>query len=198
MARKIKRDCGDFLSVSNGVPLYRAMAIEKETLMRKYTVKRGRRKAKPDRVVAKTEALFDKYTKKEFGESFRSGSMYATTQYNDTLIYAVNIFAVFPLDGFKFLWSPKVKDFSIDSYNKYKAVPQYERGEVDSSAVIEVFDSMKYTNSNLKAALKSQHEIMFDVPRGYYAMPILEWGIGKYKNAATDNGFPSLEVELEK
>lgn len=73
-----------------------------------------------------------------------------------------NVFVIFPIGDFKYLWSPKVRDLFVDSAPKH-----YEGGQEVADAHLE---SYAYENDDLPRALKTRNEIMVLCDK-YYAIP---------------------------
>jgi hypothetical protein len=163
-------DCNPFRQLAGAHNLYRG---KKGPLLIKHgtkdymiqTIKTiyPRNDRKPtDTPVEYHELLDDKFESK-FGWRARSEGVFATSDYGQATAYG-HVYLFFPIGSFKFIWSPKIRDLymEIDEIaDDVRSVGEDE--DVIRKAVIIGIDHMAktYTDSSLKMAVKSGHEIMF-------------------------------------
>ena len=113
------------------------------------------------------------YFKKEYGSSFRS-SMFAGGSLMSAQDYGP-AYVIFPIDNFKYLWSPKFEDlYSITSEYGFDDLSPFEEHkgpvftkEITDSLIDEVLST--YQTSNLTQAIDSGHEIMIRC-KAYYGI----------------------------
>lgn len=145
---KITNDCTPFLkqigynviknTIVRGIPEYTNAFIKKNVRL-------------SDREdVATSKAVHDAINidfKKKYGRPYRNGAFAAHPNHAvDIGLNYGEIFLFFPIGKFSFLWSPKISDLFIDESDEEQ---------------INLAINTKYTTKNLKAAIKSTHEIMF-------------------------------------
>lgn len=109
----------------------------------------------------------DKAFKSEFGWKPRSQGVFSFGRARDAAFYGYP-YAVFPSNGYKFLWSPNVPDLYVylKSANVLSDFPGIEQ------KIKEIIDT--YTNKNLDKAIDSGHEIMIGC-KYYYLVSKYTW-----------------------
>lgn len=111
------------------------------------------RKRKPTDVKIKYHNMLNDYFTKNYGYPFRNG-VFVTGNINAAKKYGYLV-VIFPIDGYKFAWSPDVDDmiyFRKDNYSKI------------------LNDEVEYKTSDMKGAIKSKNEIML-ITEGFYYIP---------------------------
>jgi hypothetical protein len=106
--------------------------------------------------------LYDKAFYDKFGWKARSEGVFATTDHYDVKIAYGTPYYFWPFDGFKFIWSNRIKDlynYTVFEINDFSDIPVI----VDF-----VNDTVKlYKDTDLKRALECEVEIMFKC-KAYY------------------------------
>ena len=102
---------------------------------------------------------------KKFGFRARSNVLFCTGSHNTTSYYG-NTYSIWPIGDYKFVWSPSVRDIVVELENMedewesgYPLTSTEEEKDVRETGRLE--DLMrKYTDKDIKAAIKSGNEIM--------------------------------------
>lgn len=136
-----------------------------------------RKDRKPSQTNPDVHELLDNMFYEKFGWKVRSEGVFATSHEGDAKIYNVswprpNDPPVFvPVNGFKYIWSPRVRDlyiYLID--NGLHEAPRrglgMEYNDTWASRVQKIIDS--YITYDLERAMKKEYEVMFKCDRGYY------------------------------
>ena len=100
----------------------------------------------------------DKLFVEKFGWKPRSEGVFCGTE-GQALMYG-NLYSVWPLDAFKFVWSPSVRDMFVDVIWPYKRNPE----ATNLQTIVNT-----YTDSDLKHAIRSAGEISLHC-KSYYAI----------------------------
>lgn len=158
----IQESCSQFLTESAGLPLFKALPRTYGTF---HKVKARMKKRNDNVGEAFNKAFETKYTK------LSQRAIFAYTQLQQ-INENVEPFYVFPINGYKFLYSKEVTNSSSD----YKEVIDtlFEQFDNSSKAVEIVTDLLKYTYSshNLHEGLSSESEIiLYGIPY-YYAVRV--------------------------
>lgn len=155
MIAAIKRDCKPFLKEcrDNMVLnlMMRGMKGKGDEIF-KQSVRQDR---KPLSMPGDKHKAFDDWSLEKFGFRARSQSVFVTGSYDDARSYG-HPYAIFPIGDFEFIWSPEVGDLFM----------YHTTSNVD-------FDDLGYKDTDLKAALELENEIMVHC-KEYYAVPITE------------------------
>lgn len=97
--------------------------------------------------------------------AIRSESIMCTGDWPNANIFGKN-FTIFPLNGFSFTWSPRIRDLNSDKIRTQ--IDQLQAKKVSSQ---EFCDIMEFKNTDLVAAIKSGHEIYIKGPYvAYYSI----------------------------
>lgn len=164
----IKNDCSKFITESNGIPVYKTLPNNYSDLHRV----KVRFKRKEDAV----SGVFDKaFINETYSLSNRSVYAYPhIPQSNLRLESNLDLFYIFPIDGYKFLYSKEV----VNATNDYKSVIDTVFNTFDNcnEAIDIVTDLIKYTYNakNLYEGLTSSAEIIFYNIPYYYAVRVNE------------------------
>lgn len=162
MKIKIIRKCSDFLKESNGNPLIKILPKQGPD-QRKVKVRKR-----------KSDSLFDTFFNSVFIEHpdlrqrcvFTSGTK-ALSSYNEN--QDMDIFYIFPINGYNFLYSPAV----MDSYIQYNEILEKFINVMDQEHAIETFSEVlkyEYTSTNLAHGIELGCEIiLYGIPY-YYAI----------------------------
>ena len=162
----IQRDCQPFIQQAQGGVIFRGLS-DNEPFIKKTARLDDRR---PKDTGQERHNEFNKYFLKHFGENFRNGVFVS----GDSKIaeYYGNIYSIFPIGEFKFIWSPTVIDlatqFNGKSTNIFKNIIQsfLYTDEYINSHFLEKAD---YRTTDLAQAIKSGHEIML-FAKEYYGL----------------------------
>lgn len=109
----------------------------------------------------------------------RTESMPTTTTLHHTKVFG-EAFIIFPINGFSFSWSPKIRDFGIYRHANLRTLPDLfrvhdkpfmDRQSKDPKEI--VIDKLQYTNQDLASALMSGNEI--GIHGEYYAFDYLDY-----------------------
>lgn len=152
----IKNECSEFLKESRGNPLYRGIKDSKNPFLE--IVPREDRKPRDSYI--KSQETFNKFFFEHYGvKDIRSRAVFTSGSLQDVNEYGFT-YAIFPVDGYTYWWSPKVFDLTIS----YDAA--LYRGE-------DIFQKVEYTDDNLHRAINSGKEIMI-LCKKYYAIRFIE------------------------
>lgn len=106
MAEHILRDCSQFLQDSQGEPLYRGMTRIDRTKGHYLIPLKDRM---PTDSSPKLSQLLDSELEDMAGFKPRANGTFATGNAQTAQTYGV-VYRIFPKDGYKFIWSPKIGD----------------------------------------------------------------------------------------
>lgn len=99
----------------------------------------------------------------------RGNSLFMSSDFNNVHEEYGRPFIVFPVDGFKYTWSPRVKDVFAEMERTYQLNQTIANLDPDSLNDIKWFEQhYAFQDSNLAGALQSGHEVM--VAGEYYAV----------------------------
>ena len=176
-------NCGEYIKAAKhtGMFLYRGSKTNSYEDV-SYIVPRTNREPKSSSI--EFHDFCDKYFLKKFGWAARSGGVFAKTGHISRIYGTPYLF--FPVDGFKFIWSPKVSDlFGFDwlirsryplrpmdveniKYTMVKGIfpnPKIELDMDPTQALENILGT--YIDDKFDLALASEFEIMFKCD-GYY------------------------------
>ena len=100
-----------------------------------------------------THKEVDDLFKKKFGWKARSNAIFCTGDYNFAGSYGENVYMIFPIGKYKYLWSPEIGDlYIVVDLDSVRTAPNK----------LELFTNYinTYKNTDLKDAIKSGNEIM--------------------------------------
>jgi hypothetical protein len=110
----------------------------------------------------------------------RSNSIFATSDKGEAAGYALGSsnkpYMIFPIDGFKFTWSPSIQDLFVNEYGLFGNGPEeylkrmkfYYEDDADPELINEFLWKSEYTDKDFGAAVSSRNEIM--IHGQYYAV----------------------------
>ena len=169
----IESNCSQFLKEWDGKPVYRG--INKNIKFELLTTHPNR---KPSNTLEDLQSVADMYFKRRFGWKCRSehslfgtGSIRTAETYGDG-----SLVVIFPLDGYKFVYSNNIKDFytelmtfmadELDMTDDYPPEVQetYLEYKEEVDKYIEQMIKL-YTDKDLKKAINSGNEIMFNTKK---------------------------------
>lgn len=180
VAKLIKSTCGQFLSTSGFnsrnilfTSLFRGIRHTHGSFS-EWTTRQFRDPVDSSQAV---HDVLDNYFYDQFGVHFRSSSVFCTGSINFAKDYG-EAHLIFPVDDFKFVWSPTVSDaftfFGKLGINDDVLLLTHDLPE-DTPWAARVAKYLQLTNpykaAFLKAAIASQHEIMIACKR-YYSLYI--------------------------
>lgn len=153
--------CQDFLKMSGGNMLWRGLDSRQPVLQK---IIRQDRKPK-DSSGDFNEFYNDFFQTKGFVTN-RNNCIYASGKSSVASSYG-NVYAIFPYDGFHFLWSPKISDM----FGSFEDGGMYGDGhETDWDTISAVLNKADYQeDSSLQLAIESHNEIMIS-GSGYVAV----------------------------
>lgn len=144
--------CGPYLKEAGNLwgQVYRGVHIARYNFIEKQSRLQGRRPLSTDQDIHNgiNEIFKDKY-----GYPFRNG-VFASGNMKTVGQYGHNIFHIFPMGDFKYLWSPNIPDL----YEVIESLKQQGMGTNETLAEIR---QEKFRTDNLQAAIDSGNEIMF-------------------------------------
>ena len=138
----------------------------------KKTVRKDRA---PSSTPTKVHEALDEWFEKKFGIRARSKTMFCVGEDGWELAenFGKTVGAVFPIDNFKYVWSPNV----MDLYDTINSVMAETGGGVATEVGFEVdkvmgfIDSAGYRDTGIKEAARGAEEIMIDCEE-YYFIPL--------------------------
>jgi len=165
IVKTIHRDCKPFLVQAKGQRLYRGLGNARDDFMKK-TVRLSDRVPKdmPEEIHTK----LNQYFLMKHGAKFRN-ALFVTGDNSHAGEYG-NLYKIYPIGNFEYLWSPKVNDL-FTHWEDYA----YDWNEDDgySKENLKKFHNEilkdNYTTENLASAIKRGNEIMLRC-RSYYAI----------------------------
>lgn len=159
--KKIQEECSQFLSAAQGLYLCKQLPTPTDSNSFPLQKIKVRHRRTDDRV---SEAF-----SKAFNTNLRQRAIF--TSANPPLEEGSECSYVFPINGYKFLYSKEVKNSSADYQSVLDTL--FERLE-DDKAVQIVTDIVKYTyvRENLVEGISSNSEIIFYGIPFYYALPV--------------------------
>lgn len=175
---KIKKDCSLYLQEADEQLMYRG--FNSNNVFEPMTIIKHFPNRKPVNTTNLAHTLLNDYSLEKFGWKIRSDTLFVSGNYNIASDYAYdanNVYVVFPIDKFKFVWSSYVDDFyaggenipepPVDNIDTYIPTDEYRK------EVYEFFDSLHYQADNLSSAIQSQNEIMLNAKK-YYVIRICD------------------------
>lgn len=155
----IRSECGRFLRESHGLPLLKILPHDYSNF------KKIKVRKKKFRINSKLNKLFRETLNIDLYETtmFASGFMTIDETVN------LDLFYIFPVDKYKFLYSLEIKNSSI-SYGSLLEVLTDSMGNSAGEEVVSDLIKMTYVQENLVEGIKSGSEIVFfGIPK-YYAV----------------------------
>ncbi len=166
--QKIRTECSQFLQQSGQLPVYKPLPTTYNDF---HKVKVRFHKKQTAVVEAFNKAFTDYY-------NMRQRAIFAYGQC-PSLSEGTEPFYVFPINGFKFLYSKEVKNSSADYQHVIDTL--FEQFEDNTRAIEIVRDLLKYTylRENLYEGIMSDSEIIFYGVPFYYAVRESAFPYGK-------------------
>ena len=175
---KVKKDCKTYLREADDCLMYRGFNSEK--FFEPMTIIQHFPNRKPINTTTLAHNMLDDYSLEKFGWKIRSDTLFVSGDYYRARDYSYdsnNVYVVFPIDEFEFVWSPKVDDFyaggedmpdpQVHNINTYVPTDEYRK------EVYEFFDGLNYQADDLSAAIKSKNEIMLNAKK-YYVIRVCD------------------------
>lgn len=166
----IKRDCQPFLnqlgnnkSLQKDVLAYRGIKNLSGKVSGGFYKLNVRQDRKPMSTSIKMTRTLDEWFERKFEFKARTTSLFSSGSFTYAQSYG-DIFAIFPIGEFKFVWSPEVTDLFL-------WIDSHFFQDYNDKAVYKSLDGLNYTNQNLKKALKDGKEIMISCKQ-YYAVRV--------------------------
>ena len=127
----IFQDCSEFLKESKGEPLFRGQNNTDHYIFSSRVYRKNKD------ISEMNSGLFNLYIEEKFKlKSFRNNhAVFATGWHNIVDMYGTPMF-MFPCDGYKYLWSPTVKDFLSKGVGMRHALEDKLDIDVDGLSVI--------------------------------------------------------------
>jgi hypothetical protein len=158
--------CSDIIRVYRNTKeyLYRGVGSDLDIIKKK-----SRKKRIPKDTPIEVHKAADKLFMKRFGWKARSSGVFVTSDEGDADAYGYT-YIFLPVNGYSFLWSPSVNDFTVDLQTE--GILKYWMGY---ELAIDIKDAEKrleniiktYKKTNLKQAIESGNEIMFNCTEYY-------------------------------
>jgi hypothetical protein len=103
---------------------------------------------------------FDKLLKANGFVAGRLNSIFATGSYSTAKMYSDKVYSIFPVNGFKFTWSPKVNDFPVSgALARLKHILKTSGANMDADKQ-EFLKRYDFRHDGLVSAIISENEIM--------------------------------------
>lgn len=159
ISTEIYRHCGQFLKESGGIPLYKSLPLEYDVFKRV--------KVRFQKRTDTTSHVFENV----FGDGkssvgIRERAVVASGEYPSSPTHQTP-FYIFPLDGYKFLFSPQVKNSAKDFGGVLNTLIE----QFDSQEGTELTSDLikyAYQSTNLKEGISSMSElIIYNIPVFY-------------------------------
>jgi len=165
----LEKDCKQFLKESRGTFIWRGVKNLQSKMGGKDYIKiKPRINRQPTDTPLYIHKYVDKVFKEKFGWPARSEGVFVTGE-KARARYFGELASVWPIGSFKFVWSPSVRDFTVDMPTDlvdYESMDELPVGaEID---LIEILES--YTNKDLLQAIRMNKEIMIKC-KEYYLIP---------------------------
>ncbi len=159
----IQSDCKPFLALVNdsGGYLYRGLGEENSDFLTR-DVRRARL---PKNMPLVLHAAADAWFSQTFGVRYRSAAEFCTGDRGQAAEYG-NVYRIFPIGGFQFCWSPKVRDL-------YEWANAQGRLDLPPEEFVAELASLNYRDDGLEEAIDSGCEIMVSCRR-YHAASLNE------------------------
>ena len=170
----IKKDCSFFLS-SIGKDLLTYAMYRGEGGLDKYKPVFRKQKVRKDRKPSDTplelHKLFNDWFLDEYGIKHRSQSLFATGDYVAASSYGTSVGIIFPIDKYKFVYSKKYQDLTNDIDKARLMEPPKSITDEYVDKIYDFMDNGMYSDTDFKAAIKSENEIMINCNE-YYILNI--------------------------
>lgn len=158
----IRTNCSQFLKESRNIPLYRGIDGQPEYFISAPEVDR-----RPRSTPLEIQNLVDDIFMKKFKWKPRSGGVFTSGNYDIALGYG-DPFRIYPVDGYKYIWSPDVRDLFYEFWefkyrtDKYEKMKKYAPERATEDEIREHMTKMvsTYKNTSLAEGIKSGNEIM--------------------------------------
>jgi hypothetical protein len=197
-AQFIRKNCSEFLAATNQI-LYRGIYGNKATVF----IGSSPKDRVPDATAPEIQEKVDEKLREAGFSALRSNSIFCTGALDDASSYSGNLqpYVVCPINGFKFTWSPKIRDFTEEFAVGKLALQAYKKvtpGSLPPPAMLylptfkkiekflpllelpasEFVDALDFRKNNIDAAINSGKEIMISgkyiAVRQYYFNEMLE------------------------
>jgi len=156
--KKISLECQQFLEESGGLPLLKYCSTEYPNL---HKVKVRKRKHRDN---IKFNELFNRVFSVEY-PSIRSRSIIINDDYKNILD---EMFYVFPIDGFKFLYSPNIKNSKNQYGTTLTEMQNMMKNEATSESMFRDLIQYNYQQVDLEKAILDKVEIIiYNIPYFY-------------------------------
>lgn len=173
IAEKIKRDCQPYLKQNKNAMISRSLyrgvktGMDDPLTIQKSVRLDDRRSSDSD---ARVHDFFNKYFTEIYGAPFRN-AMFASGSPGAASDYGDNVYIVFPIGEFQYLWSDVVDDL----YSNTLVAGDDLEGPEELAPGTEMYNHLyhtfvtSYQTDEFEKAILSQHEIMIRV-KSYYGI----------------------------
>ena len=154
----LKEQCSDFLQQSDNQPLLKSLPTQYNDF---HKIKVRKRKFKQNTF---TETFNDAFQSKWF--SIRERAVFANgiKSYNSQHVYNQDDFYIFPIDGFKYIYSPEVQNSTQDYESVFDSIFE-EFGSINGNAIIADLLKFTYVSTNLNEGIEQGAEIIiYNIP----------------------------------
>jgi len=157
----IKRDCQPFIQAHPSSLMYRGMKNKSGAGYGEdeFFKQRVRQDRQPMSIRDRLHPLIDNWFEQEFGFKARSQTVFVSGDFMMAQNYG-KVYAVFPIGDFKFVWSRDIHDL----FGNISAM-------TSESEIADKMKALNYRDTNFKAAVASDHEIMIHC-KEYYAVAV--------------------------
>ncbi len=152
--------CSDIMKVYKSTKNFLCRGVDSgiDTIIRK----KPRKRRLPRDTPIEIHHMADKMFMDKFGWRPRSGGVFVTSDEDDAYSYGY-AYIFLPVNGYSFLWSPNVDDFTEYLRDKGILKHGYEISVPLENVKGQLKDIIKtYKKTNLKQAIASGNEIMFN------------------------------------
>lgn len=158
MLPTIKQECGLFLIESTGKPLVKSLPRNSDGYRR---VKVRKKRMKDDFIDTFNETFFTEYTDIRNRAVFVNGNQREDSEHE--------LFYIFPVDGYSFMYNPEVSD-SSESYKKAFHTLIESTGEEEGSQIFKDMLQYSYQYNDLPSAIDRGCEIIIYDISHYFAI----------------------------
>lgn len=166
---EIEEECGEYLEESGGVCIFRAENNNKD-----FYDKNVRKKRNPLTTPLEWHIELDKRFKKKFGWGMRSEAVFAGANLPEISTYG-NIYYFFPVDGYKYIYSKKISDLTVqlveDGKIRIKSFTSAEMLEdprtEENQRYLDKLVKDNYVNKGLKRLLNSRIKVLNQCEIGF-------------------------------
>ena len=154
----LRENCSQFIYQSKGLPLIKLLPVSYDDFQ-----KVKLRKRKGDKVAPQfNEAFIDNIY------NLRQRALFANTKITEKIEEEVEPYFVFPINGYKFLYSNSVKNSNQDYKKSFDSILESMGNKKGSEVISDMLQFTYIDNENLYEGIKSGAEIIiYNIPYFY-------------------------------